>query len=81
MLKSEQHEEISALKRELVEARVNDGLEEGEIQPLVIEEIKVIKEQMRAIKEDKKQNEAKTSSWVEVTQKKVDEAENHQHDT
>lgn len=44
----------------------------------MLEELKVIKEQVRMIKEEEKQNVAKTSSWVDVitkTQKKADEAE------
>lgn len=69
--------EISTLK-ELVDAKTRGGLEEGEIQPSVIEELKAIREQVQVIKEDEKQHEAKTSTWVEVntkTQKKMDEAE------
>lgn len=70
--------EVSNLKKELIEVKTRGTLEEGEFQPSVIEEIKVIKEQVQAIKEEKKQHEAKTSTWVEVitkTQKKMDEAE------
>ena len=38
------------------------GLKGGEIEPLKIEELKVIKEQVRKIKEEEKHDEAKTSS-------------------
>ncbi len=71
-------DEVSAIKRELAETKLNRGLEEGEIQPSVIEELNVIKEQVQKIKDVEKQQEAKTSSWVDVitkTQKKMEEAE------
>lgn len=70
-------EKVSNLERELAN-RANGGLEEGEFQPSVIEEIEVIKEQVRMIKEEEKLNVAKTSSWadkIKETQKKADEAE------
>lgn len=70
--------EILALKRELAEAKTNGRLEEGEIQPSMMEELNTIKEQVRAISEEEKQNKVKTSSWVDTitnTQKKVEEAE------
>lgn len=70
-------EKVSALERELA-SRASRGLEEGEFQPSVIEEIEVIKEQVRKIKEEEKLNVAKTSSWADMitkTQKKVQEAE------
>ncbi|MCO5552608.1 hypothetical protein L7F22_006122 [Adiantum nelumboides] len=70
-------EEVSTLKQELA-GRTTNELEEGELQPSMIEEIKVIKEQVRMIKEEERQNMAKTSSWVDVitkTQKVEDEAE------
>ncbi|KAI5070745.1 hypothetical protein GOP47_0015088 [Adiantum capillus-veneris] len=44
-------EEVTALKRELAD-RVSNGLEEKEFQPSVIDEIKVIKEQVRMIISD-----------------------------
>ena len=70
-------EKVSTLERELAN-RANKELEEGEFQPFVIEEIEVIKEQVRMIKEEEKLNVAKTSSWADMiteTQKKADEAE------
>ncbi|MCO5563031.1 hypothetical protein L7F22_016667 [Adiantum nelumboides] len=66
---SSTQEEISDLRKEFDEARAGGELE-GEFQPLVGKELKVIKEQVQAIKK----HEA-TSSWVEVitkTQKKVE---------
>lgn len=70
-------EKVSTLERELAN-KASGGLEEGEFQPSVIEEIEVIKEQVRMIKEEEKLNVAKTSSWADMiteTQKKADEAE------
>ena len=70
--------EILALKRELAEAKANNKLEEGEIQPSMMEELNTIKVQVQAMSEEEKQNKAKTSSWVDVittTQKKMEEAE------
>ena len=55
-----------------------DTLEEGELQPSVIEEINTIKEQVQAIKEGEEQHKEMTTTWVDVmtkTQQKVDEAE------
>lgn len=67
--------QVSALQQQMAEIKTSRGLEEGEFQPSMIEELKDIKEQVRAIQEEEK---TKTSSWVEVitkTQKKADEAE------
>ena len=71
-------ERVSALERELAETKMSRGLEEGEFQPSVIEEINGIKEQVQKIKDVERQHEAQTSSWVDViskTQKKMEEAE------
>lgn len=64
---------IRTLQGELTEAK-RGRLEEGEIQPSMVEELNTIKEQVRVIREE----EEKKSSWAEViakTQKKVEEAE------
>lgn len=70
--------EISALRKELADARSHFRFEEGEIQPSMIEELNDIREQVRTIKEEDEQHKKKTSSWVEIikkTQEKVHEAE------
>lgn len=67
--------QVLALQQQVVEARAARALEEGEFQSSMIEELKDIKEQVRAIQEEEK---TKSSSWVEAitkTQKKEDEAE------
>lgn len=64
---------IRTLQGELLEAK-NGRLEEGEIQPSMMDELNTIREQVRVIKEE----EEKKSTWAEViskTQKKVEEAE------
>lgn len=67
--------EISALRKELGEAKAGGRLEEGELQPpSMMDELNTIREQVRVIKEE----EEKKASWVEVlskTQKKMEENE------
>ena len=64
-----QDEEIAILKRELAKVCSRDTLEEGELQPSVIEEINTIKEQVRAIKEGEEQHKEMTTTWVDVMTK------------
>ncbi|MCO5568313.1 hypothetical protein L7F22_022012 [Adiantum nelumboides] len=70
-------EEVSTLKRELTElaeAKERGCFEDGEIQPSMIDELNIIRAQVKEMKEE---GEKKTS-WVEAlfkTQKKVEEAE------
>lgn len=67
-------DEISALRKELGEAKAGGRLEEGELQPSMMDELNTIREQVRVIKEE----EEKKASWVEVlskTQKKMEENE------
>ena len=64
---------IQTLRDELTEAKSN-RLEEGEIQPCMMEELITIKEQVKVIEEEGK----KKANWVEVitkTQEKVEAAE------
>ena len=66
--------DISALRKELAETKERGCLEDGEIQPSMIDELNTIRAQVQEIREE---GEKKTS-WVEVlskTQKKVEEAE------
>ncbi|MCO5600674.1 hypothetical protein L7F22_054789 [Adiantum nelumboides] len=70
-------EEVSTLKRELMElaeAKERGFLEDGEIQPSMIDELNIIRAQVKEMEEEG----AKKTSWVEAlskTQKKVEEAE------
>lgn len=64
---------IQSLQGELIEAK-NGRLEEGEIQPSMMEELNTIREQVRVIEEGEK----KKASWAEViskTQEKIEAAE------
>ncbi|MCO5588942.1 hypothetical protein L7F22_042904 [Adiantum nelumboides] len=73
-----QDEKIARLKQELEEVRSKNALEEGKLQPLVMEELYTIKEQVRVIKEGEEENTEMTTSWVDIitrTQKKAEEAD------
>ncbi|KAH7296067.1 hypothetical protein KP509_26G007700 [Ceratopteris richardii] len=64
---------VSTLEHQLMEVAASRVLEEGEIQPSMIEEPKDVKEEVRTIKEDEEKK-----SWAAViseSQKKVQEAE------